>query len=118
MKTQNATIIALAAMLNNANKNLRNAASNGERFSPALGLDAIRKETAAQALRTIGVPVLDPYAGQAVVRKDGTPFRVIHVSLDGDVVAEAVHTTEMFSGDTLSFSEEFTEKSASEGGGK
>jgi hypothetical protein len=108
-------IIALAAMLNNANKNLRNAASNGERFSPALGLDAIRKETAAQALRTIGVPVLDPYAGQAVVRKDGTQFRVIHVSLEGDVVAESVRTTEMFSGDIVSFSTQFTEAPLPEG---
>ena len=96
-------------MLTNANRNLRNAASVGERYSPALGLDALRRSAAAEALRTIGVPVLEPYSGQLVVRKDGTEFRVIHVSLEGDVVAEAEHTTEVWSGDTLDFSAAFTE---------
>ena len=111
----NATIIALAAMLTKANTNLHHAAANGERYSPALGLDAERKGAAADALKTLGVPVLDPYAGQAVVRKDGTQFRVIHVSLEGDVVAESVRTTEMFSGDIVSFSTQFTEAPLPEG---
>jgi hypothetical protein len=107
-KNKNATIIALAAMFTRANSALTTAASNGERYTPSLGVEADRKHAAAEALKAIGHPVMDPYVGMAVTARDGTKCRVIYVGLEGDVLVEASFVSRMWSGNIISFSEEFT----------
>jgi hypothetical protein len=102
--------MALAAMFTQANRNLAVAASNGERYTPELGREAARKEAAAEALKTIGTPIMDPYPGMVVTcRRDRSECRVIYVGLDGTVLVEASYISRTWSGDLLSFSEEFTD---------
>lgn len=115
MKTQNATIMALATMLTKANSALAAAASNGERYSPALGREVEKKAVAAAALETLGVAVTDPYPGMAVTARDGTQCRVIYTGIDGTVLVEATYAARTWSGDVISFSEEFTEAQLPEG---
>lgn len=114
-KNKNATIIALAAMFTRANSALTAAASNGERYTPSLGVEADRKHAAAEALRTVGHPVLDPYPGMLVTARDGAECRVIYTGIDGTVLVEASYFARTWSGDILSFSEEFTAAQLPEG---
>lgn len=115
MKTQNATIIALVAMFTKADKAIAAAASNGERYSPEIGLEVKRKGAATEALKTLGVPLLEPYVGMVVVARDGAESRVIYVGLDGEVLVQASYSSRMWSGDVLGFSEEFTPVQLPEG---